>query len=46
MEEATPEEVLARRKWRRIYIGTVLYGVATLVALWAFARAYNYAPAD
>jgi hypothetical protein len=36
------EELAARRRWRRIYFLTVLYGVATLAALWAFARAYTF----
>jgi hypothetical protein len=30
-----------RRRWRRIYVVTLLYGVATLVALWAFARRFD-----
>ena len=47
MNETTePEGIASRRRWLRIYVGTVLYGIATLVALWAFARAYTYVPAD
>ena len=36
------DPIAARRRWRRIYLATALYGVATLVVLWAFARAYRF----
>ena len=29
-------------RWHRLYFVTVLYGVATLVALWLFTRAYHF----